>query len=205
MNDIPDVDIEVKNRDDVIKLFPQAIVASQISMNKLVPHISGIYFQKIPIHPLHKIAALPYHEAEKLGYYKIDLLSCHVYDEIKTQKELKDLNDSPINWEWFEDSNFVSTLFHMSGNFTDEIKFAEIVSAYKPKSVEDLAAMVAIKLPSKRYLVGEDWKTIHDKIWIKEDNGLQFKKSHAIAYSLAVVIDAKIKAQKYFSDDAMTR
>jgi hypothetical protein len=201
MSDIPDVDIEVKNRDDVAKLFPEAIVASQIANNRLVRHNSGLYFQNIPVHPLSGLAALPYEEAEDIGFYKVDLLSCPFpYQDIESMEDLRDLLATPIDWMWFTDADFVSGLFHLNGAYDGEIRFADIVAAYEPKSIMDLAMLIAIKLPGKKHLIGEPWETVRGAIWVKETTGLpQFKKSHSVAYALAVGIDARMKSG-YFSE-----
>lgn len=200
MSDIPDVDIEVKNRDDVAKLFPESIVASQVANNKLVRHNSGLYFQNIPIHPLTGLAALPYEEAEEIGFYKVDLLSCPFpYQDIDSMEDLRDLLDTPIDWTWFEDVGFVSTLFHLNGVVAEGITMADVVAYYKPQTIMDLAILIAIKLPAKKYLIGEPWEAIREAIWVKSlDGEPQFKKSHSVAYALAVGIDARMKAVDFF-------
>ena len=32
------------------------------------------------------------------------------------------------------------------------------------------------------------WNSIRDKIWVKEDNGYMYKKSHAISYATLIVL-----------------
>lgn len=202
MSDIPDVDLEVMHREDVVELFPTVIPASQITHDaRQVKHISGIYFQNIPINPLTKLAVFPYEEAEDLGFYKIDLLSCpNPYDGIESMDELQALLDQPIQWDWFHDTGFVSSLFHFNGTVHQDLSMAEVVAYYAPQSIEDLAMLVAIKLPPKKHLIGEDWATIRAEIWKPEPDrdGKPFKKSHSIAYALVAALDARRKATTYF-------
>ena len=194
MGDLPDVDVEVLNRDEAISLFPEAVVASQEAGGKLVRHV-GIYFQDVPVNPLNGLASLPYKHAEEQGFHKIDILSCpYPYEGIESMDELRALLDSPIDWNWFLDEKFVSSLFQLNG-------YADVVSAYAPQSIEDLAALVAIIRPQKQHLIGKSWDVVRDKIWEREEDGRAFfKKSHAIAYALVLGIDARRKAKSYFSE-----
>jgi hypothetical protein len=200
--DLPDVDIEVLHREEVIKLFPEVVKASQIAGNKLVPHNSGIYFQKIPVNPLNGLASFPHHEAEDQGFYKVDLLSCpNPYVGIESMDEIRALLAAPIDWDWFLDAEFVSTLFHFNGIVYEGLTMADVVAYYAPKSINDIAMLIAIKLPAKKHLIGEDWETIRANIWEKEPEGKgkPFKRSHAVAYALVVGIDARRKAPLFFN------
>ena len=51
---------------------------------------------------------------------------------------------------------------------------------------------IAIIRPAKKYLIDEviknDWESINDRIWLKEDSGYMYKKSHAIAYALSIIV-----------------
>ena len=51
---------------------------------------------------------------------------------------------------------------------------------------------IAIIRPAKKYLISEvtnnGWDSIIDKIWIKEDTGYMYKKSHAVAYALSITV-----------------
>lgn len=202
MIDIPDVDIEIKNRNEIVKLFPEATIASLVINDEVKHHNTGVYFQNIPKNPFNNLAAFPYKYAEELGYYKVDFLSCpNPYDAINNMEELNELLEIETDWKWFEDMDFVKKLFHLGGtsNINDNIiPNAGIVSSYKPKSTVDLAILLAVIRPAKKYLIGENWKILREKIWIKEE-GRQFKKSHSVAYALVAEIDAKIKAPDYFN------
>ena len=59
----------------------------------------------------------------------------------------------------------------------------------KPSSIDQLAATLAIIRPAKRHLAGLPWTTIMEQVWIKPSDGeYYFKKAHAIAYAVSVVV-----------------
>lgn len=200
--DIPDVDLEVLDREGVVKLFPTARPASQKIDNRLVIHNNGVYFQDIPTTP-DGLAALPFRLAETLGFYKIDLLTCPArpYEGLKSMTELRAILDEPIDWDWFTDKEFVHQLFHLGGVThlgNDEIRMGDVVAFYAPKSIEDLACMVAIKNPGKVYLIGATWEVIRQRIWLPETK-MFFKKSHSIAYAVAVTVHAKRLVKDFYN------
>jgi hypothetical protein len=47
--------------------------------------------------------------------------------------------------------------------------------------------------PAKRYLIGKDWSTILKEVWQKPENDeYYFKKSHATAYAMAIVVQMNL-------------
>ena len=53
--------------------------------------------------------------------------------------------------------------------------------------------MLAIIRPSKRYLLNESWDKINEEVWITPaDGSYYFKKSHAIAYAIAIVVQMNL-------------
>jgi hypothetical protein len=197
--DLPDVDLEVVRRDEVAGLFGTAVPASQITNNRLVRHNTGLYFQDIPVNPLTGLAAFPYKLAEELGFLKIDLLSApYPYEGVDSMDELRALLVEPIDWSWFKVPEFVATLFQFDGMVNADLTVGEVVAYYEPQSIDDLACLVAIIRPGKKHLIGEPWETVRAQIWDKEGRGHQFKKSHAVAYALAVGIDARLKSPDFF-------
>jgi len=194
---MPDIDIDVADRNQAVAALPTAVPACQIHNGLIMPHGSGVYLQRIPVNPLNNWAAFPYKHAEGLGFIKLDLLNNAVYQNIESQDHLRRLMEEPINWEWFKNVDFVSRLFH----FHD---MAPTVVQYEPRSILDLACMMAIKLPTKKYLVGQSWEVIREKIWIKEHGeAKQFKKGHAVAYALVAAVDARVKAPQFFDTIAL--
>jgi DNA polymerase III alpha subunit len=63
----------------------------------------------------------------------------------------------------------------------------------KPRCIEELAAVLAMIRPAKRYLIGKDWKTVMSEVWTKPENEEYFfKKSHATAYAVAIVVQMNL-------------
>jgi DNA polymerase III alpha subunit len=63
----------------------------------------------------------------------------------------------------------------------------------QPKTVEQLAAVLAMIRPAKRYLIGKDWTTVMNEVWTKPENAdYFFKKSHATAYAVAIVVQINL-------------
>jgi DNA polymerase III alpha subunit len=85
-------------------------------------------------------------------------------------------------WQLLEHDDFTNLLFHVSGH-------GEILRKLQPRTVEQLAAVLAIIRPAKRYLLNKDWETILKEVWTKPENGdYYFKKAHAMSYAFAVVV-----------------
>ena len=63
----------------------------------------------------------------------------------------------------------------------------------KPKNIKQLAAVLAIIRPAKRGLMYKNWIDILKEVWIKpKDNSYFFKKSHAVAYAHAIVVQMNL-------------
>jgi hypothetical protein len=63
--------------------------------------------------------------------------------------------------------------------------------------VEQLAAVLAMIRPAKRYLIGKDWNTILNEVWTKPENGeYYFKKAHSFSYAVAVVVHMNLLCEQ---------
>jgi len=175
---MPDIDIDFADRNKVLDLIDYRV--ARLDNNK--KHNTGIYVTDIPHDPITKISTIDYKEAEDRGYFKLDFLNVSIYKEIKDEEHLLALMEKEPLWELLEHADFVKKLFHVSGH-------VDICKALKPKNIEQLAAVLAIIRPAKRYLLGNDWNYILSEVWKKPTDGsYYFKKSHAISYSVAVVV-----------------
>jgi DNA polymerase III alpha subunit len=68
-----------------------------------------------------------------------------------------------------------------------------ILREMKPTSIEELAAVLAVIRPAKRYLIGKDWNIVKAEVWQKPDNDeYYFKKAHAVAYAAAIVVQMNL-------------
>ena len=179
------------DRDGVLKLFKHT-PASIIKDDKIEKHKTGVYFHAIPSDPINGYATLDYKKAEDRGYFKIDCLNVNIYKNVKSEQELVELMIEEPDWDMLKDPKVVENLFHLNGHYN-------IVSKLEPKNIEQLAAVLAIIRPAKRGLMYKDWTDILKEVWVKPTDGSYFfKKSHAVAYAHAIVVQLNlIKKDKY--------
>ena len=195
---MPDVDIDFFDRDGVLKLFKHT-PASIINDKTHEKHKTGVYFHAVPEHPVTGHATLDYKKAEDRGYFKIDCLNVNLYKNVKSEQELVELMIQEPDWDMLKDQNTVDELFHLNGHYS-------IVSKLQPKTIEQLAAVLAIIRPAKRYLVNANWEDILKEVWIKpSDDSYFFKKSHAVAYAQAIVVQMNLLTRDKYSFDATSK
>ena len=65
----------------------------------------------------------------------------------------------------------------------------------EPRSIEDLAICIALPRPGKAHLINKPRSEINREIWMKTDN-YYFKKSHAIAYASAIVVQLNLMIEQ---------
>jgi hypothetical protein len=182
---MPDIDIDFANRTTALKLFKH-VVASRIEEDKLVKHNTGVYFHEVPVDPLTGLSALPYQEAEESNYFKIDFLNVSIYNGVKNEEHLQRLMEQEPLWDLLEQDDFNSLLFHVNGH-------GGILREMKPQTIEQLAAVLAMIRPAKRHLVGKSWEEVMKEVWTKPSNNeYYFKKSHAVAYAMAVIVQMNL-------------
>jgi hypothetical protein len=182
---MPDIDIDFVNRDDALKHF-EHVPASREQDGKLVKHNTGIYLHTVPVDAVSGLSSTPYDQAEEQGYFKIDFLNVGLYNGIKSEEHLSELMNREPLWDLLEDDSFTNLLFHVNGH-------GAILRSMKPTSVEQLAAVLAVIRPAKRYLIGKDWNTVLSEVWVKPTNDeYYFKKSHATAYAVAIVVQMNL-------------
>lgn len=182
---IPDIDIDFANPQDALKHLTY-INASQVFSGELTKHNSGVYLTSIPVDSSTGLAAIPYKEAEKRGYFKVDFLTLKIYEKVKDNDHLdKLLNTEPL-WEMLEYDNIVNGLFQIRDHF-------DIVDQIKPTSIEELAVVIALIRPGKRHLLYETYDDILENIWKPDSSGFTFKKSHAISYAMVIVVQMNLQ------------
>lgn len=180
-----DIDIDFYNRNQALELFDH-IVASRIDGDEIKPHNTGIYVTSIPVNRLTNQSTLDYREAEQRGYFKIDFLNLSVYQDIISEEHLLELMNKEPVWELLEDADFCNRLFHLNGH-------AGILQEMKPRSVEQLAAVLAMIRPAKKHLIGKSWTEVLNEVWVKpETNDYYFKKSHSISYSMVIIVQMNL-------------
>jgi DNA polymerase III alpha subunit len=186
---MPDIDIDFKDREQALALFKH-VRASRLDEGKLTKHNTGVYMHEAPLNPIENVCAIPYEEAEEQGLFKIDFLNVSLYNKIKNEQHLQQLTEREPLWDLLGHQEFSDQLFHVAGHST-------VLKTTKPKSIEQLAAVLAMIRPAKRHLIGRTWPDIMTEIWTKPSDGsYYFKKSHATAYAVAVVVHMNLLVEE---------
>jgi DNA polymerase III alpha subunit len=182
---MPDIDIDFVDREQALKLFKH-VRASRIDSGKLVKHNTGVYLHEVPLNAVENVCAVPYEAAEDRGFFKIDFLNVGIYKGIRDEDHLIQLMGQEPVWDLLLDDSFTELLFHVNGH-------GDILRKMKPTSIEQLAAVLAIIRPAKRHLIGKEWNEVMDAVWSKPSGEeYYFKKSHATAYAVAVVVQMNL-------------
>ena len=156
-------------------------------------HNCGTYFQAVAHDPILNVAAIPYREAQELGYFKIDFLHLSVLDDFKTKAEIRQLMKEEPDWELLRDSDQVEKLFHIKNHF-------DLINRLQPKTVQELADAIALIRPGRRHLTD---KYMADKEFVRDyllyvknpQDEYSFKRSHAIAYAFNIVLQLHLIEQ----------
>lgn len=162
---------------------------SGVSYGEHRRHPSGVYFQNLPTDPLTAYSSLPYEEAADRGYFKIDFLNNSIYSGVRDEDHLIELVNREPPWDFFDDEGIVGMLAHVRNSFG-------IVSQIRPRSVEDLAVILALQRPGKKYLIMETREKIDREIWLPNSEGFVFKRAHAIAYAVSIVVQLNLIIEK---------
>jgi DNA polymerase III alpha subunit len=182
---MPDIDIDFLDRTkalDVIEHVPAAI----IEKGNFKKHNTGVYCHTIPTNPITGLASFDYKEAEDRGYFKLDFLNVSVYNGVRDETHLTELMSREPLWDLLQQDEFTNLLFHVNGH-------GAVLRQMCPTSIEQLAAVLAMIRPAKRYLIGKDWNTIMSEVWVKPDTDEYFfKKAHAVAYAHVIVVQMNL-------------
>jgi len=182
---MPDIDIDFFDRSKALDILDHHIAMREHKGN-IVKHNTGVYFQGIPNNPFTNIATIDYKTAEDRGYFKIDFLNVSMYEGVRNEEHLMTLLETEPLWNLLEHEEVVTQLFHVNEHHN-------ILKKLKPSNIEQLAAVLAIIRPAKRYLLDKDWKTIMEEVWVRPEEDLYFfKRSHAIAYASAIVVQLNL-------------
>jgi hypothetical protein len=176
-----DIDIDLADRDRLLSLIKH-IPASMLNVNPIRKHPTGVYITDIPYDPVNDMSALHYADAEKRGYFKLDLLNVHVYSQVRDEMHLVELMYEP-DWAMLKDRQIVEQLIHLNNSYDLLSRMPEPID-----TIPRLAMFLATIRPSKRHLIGKTFKEIDKTVWDKDVNGYTFKRSHAIAYAQLVVV-----------------
>jgi DNA polymerase III alpha subunit len=175
-----DVDIDFADREQVLKLLDHtpAMIKDGTKEKK---HNTGVYFHNAPVNPFTGLSTVDYKSAEDLGWFKIDLLNVGIYNDFDSNEQIDDLLSKEPMWELLEHKEVIQQLFHIHNH-------SDTVIRMKPRSIEQLAMVLAVIRPGKKHLIGRSWNEIEQEVWTKTEDVYSFKKSHAIGYAAAIVL-----------------
>jgi len=179
-----DIDIDVKSTTKKENYGIPASIYNE-DQEKFLPHPSGIYLNKVPLDRMTGRCALRYDDSSCEEFLKVDLLNNSVYDGFKTKEEVIEAATNDVDWKLFQQESIVKNLPHIGKHF-------DIVEKLEPRSIEDLADILALIRPGKIDLLNEyqqDKEKTRRKLYKRPLNGgMYFKKSHAIAYAVSIIV-----------------
>lgn len=188
-----DIDIDLPSSFKPQQTFEHVVLASMIDKGDIKKHPCGAYFQNMPVDSISGVAAIPYDVAEDFGYFKIDFLHLTVLDHLKSKQELRELSKTDPDWTLLMNEANVVKLFQIGKHY-------QLIKRVQPKSVIELADIVALIRPNKRHLLDQylsNKEKIRPLLYRQQDDDKSsFKKSHAIAYALTIVIQLHLISQK---------
>jgi hypothetical protein len=187
-----DIDLDFPTTFSPVDLFPEAVLASMVKNDYLVKHPCGVYFQSMPKDEVTGLAAIPYEKAEEYGFFKIDFLHLSILDEVSSKQEIRQLIKTPPNWSLLWQPQHTHKLFQLHKHF-------DVLTRIRPTSVEEVADCIALIRPGKKILMEEycaDKYNTRPKLYrLSGEDKSSFRRSHATAYALTVVIQLHLIAQ----------
>ena len=183
---MPDIDIDFPDREIALSALQHVTAVISGKDGSLKKHNTGVYCHSIPYNPITGFSTIDYKTADVRGYFKIDFLNVSVYNSIKDEAHLIRLMETEPLWDLLEQDEFTNLLFHING-------YGDVLRAMKPMNIEQLAAVLAMIRPAKKYLIGKTWNEVMKDIWIKPENDdYYFKKSHAVAYAQVIAVQMNL-------------
>jgi hypothetical protein len=182
---MPDIDIDFLDRTDALSILKHVPAAIEDN-GTFKKHNTGVYCTSIPYNPLTGLSTIDYKQAEERGYFKIDFLNVSIYKGVRDDAHLNQLMETEPLWDLLEQDDFSNLLFHVNGH-------GHVLRKMKPKSIEELAACLAVIRPAKKYLLGKTWSEVMLDVWTKPTTEeYYFKKAHAVAYAMAIVVQMNL-------------
>ena len=185
-----DVDIDVFNRDILLEKLQHVTARIKRDGDEYVKHNTGVYFQRIPYDPMTNIATIDHKDANDIGYMKIDFLNNSVYKGVRDEEHLNSLIATEPQWDLLEHEDIIKNLVHIHD-------YPDLVRRLKPRTLPRLAMVLAIIRPGKAMLRNEDWIEIEKDVWEKPTDGsYYFKKSHAHAFALSIIVQLNLMVEE---------
>lgn len=178
-----DVDIDCTSDVDKTDYGVRSMVYNE-KTKRILPHPSGVVLDDIPVDKETGLSSIDYKTATKLGYVSVDMLTNTSYDQFTSKQEVIDLSEKEPNWNMLKEIKYVKKLPHISNHF-------EILNQVEPKSIDDLADVLALIRPGKAHLLERylrNKKSTRRELYKRATNEQAFfKKSHSYSYALMIV------------------
>lgn len=187
-----DVDIDVSPSTDREKYGTRAGVYVE-ERGVYNPHPSGIYLEDVPTDPISGICAFDYKYGDEKGFMRVDLLNNTIYSGYKSKEEVLQDVDAPVDWDLLKQRDVVESLPHISKHF-------DLVREVEPKSIIELADVLALIRPAKQRLIEpylENRELTRENLYREPKAGIYFKKSHAVSYALMIVCAMRQHSTKH--------
>lgn len=181
MRSIFDIDIDTASTTDK-SLYGIPAMIYNVEQERISPHPSGVYLENVPVDQKTHLCSFDYKYGDEKGFMKVDILHNSVYDSFKSKEEVLTASEGDIDWSILDDRNIVESLPHIAKHY-------ETIQKVKPKSVEDLADVLALIRPGKISLLEsylKNKKQARRNLYKRPSTGMYFKKSHAISYALMI-------------------
>lgn len=189
---MPDIDIDFADRQLALDKLLH-VVASRNDNGTFKKHNTGVYCHSIPHNPLTGLSTIDYQYAENRGYFKIDFLNVSAYNGIQSEEQLVQLLAIEPLWDLLEDPAVCDQMFHINS-------YHNMVAKLKPRSIEELAMVLALLRPGKKHLIPicekEGFQAIENDIWVKTEDAYFFKKAHAVAYAHVIVVQLNLLCEQ---------
>ena len=189
-----DIDIDVVDREALLVHFDHIPAIIKKKDDTYDKHNSGVYLQPIPYDQLTGLSSIDYKEAEDRGYFKLDFLNNSLYEGIRDEAHLDNLTAKEPIWDLLQHEDVIKNLAHVHNHIN-------VLNVLKPSSIIELAEVLAIIRPAKRHLLNESKSEIKKAVWTKPTDGsYYFKKAHAIAYAVSIVVQLNLFCEQVESN-----
>ena len=179
-----DIDIDISPKTKISKIFPEWPRASLVKDEKLHPHPCGYYQQEMAKDDITGLAAIPHNFAEDIGYVKLDFLNLNFYQSFSSRQEIEELLKEDPDWGLLLLPSVQGKLFQLA-------KHGELLNEVRPRSIDEIADVMALIRPGKRILLGlykKDRINTRKMLYFKDETGFAFKRAHSYAYAMVVVL-----------------
>lgn len=187
MHDLPDIDIDVADRDRLISLLKCVPAAQRPEHKPHSKHNTGVYAVDMPVNPIDGLAAFDYKQAEDMGFFKLDIINVGVYTLVRDRQHLKQLLAIEPPWHrLWEEPEFAEQIIHVGS-------YARLLRNMKPDTLPRIAAFISVIRPGKSHLQNRPWSEVFATVWDgNSDYGYTFKRAHAISYAMLVKLHINV-------------